>query len=621
MSSRTDYQISYGTIRVDAPASAGTAPLYASEDGMVASLSNSECIFQARRTGDTHVMTYQVLQALDQCREFRPLEEHIARIQTTVAGLQTQREGVRRVLESLIARGLLVSDRGFLERIAEAPRGAEPAPLRAVFIRACDRPAEVERLLKSLTEYERTFRRARRYVLVDDSSTTEASNRNRDLLREFARATGCKLAYFGATEQARLAERLTKAVPRSAAALSQLVSRSASEEGRFGGGRAWNLALLLSAGARFVLLDDDQCLPLRAPDGQRAGIDPDPSAAARTQFFRTIEDAFAAGERVEDDPFERHLEILGRRFGSIIGDPRYAIERQALAGLSLSQLDHLRGEAGILATLHGAYGSSRTESGAWLYQLGIEDRAEFWRDRESYLRNVEGASIWYGCRQARVMTSGNFSPFAFDNTELLPCTNPYGRGEDALFARVTRFCRPDSLALELPLAIGHAQEAPRRRSDRTLRAPPPRFNYFISDFVQRQLGEALAEDPAQRLGLLASNLRDVAGASEARRLRLLREYLAYVRADAIERLQHQYEAAGDAPVYWQADIRSIIEANGRAVTSKQPPRLGDWPDDIDDAACASRLRDDCERLAAGYEAWPALWAHAREQGERLLAAI
>jgi len=621
MNTDLTYQINYGTMNVGAatPRPDPSAPLFASEDGVVASLSNSECIFQTRRTGDTHVMTYQVLQALDQCREFRPLDEHLARIQTTIPGLQGQRDNVRRVLESLGARGLLVSDADFLKRVATSTAQA-PAPTRAVFIRACDRPAQLERLLKSLADYERRFGTTRRYVLIDDSASIDAANRHRDLLREFARATGCKLAYLGAAEQARFVERLAKAVPEAAQTLPQLLLRAASPTG-FGGGRAWNLAMLLSAGARLMLLDDDQVLPLKRPDGAREGINPDPSAAPTTQFFRNVDNAFGAGEEIAEDPFEMHLQLIGHSFGSVLGDARYAIERKALHGLSLSRLDHLRGDANVIATLQGAYGSSRTESGAWLYQLDAESRAEFWRDRESYLRNIEAGSLWYGYLQARVATAGTFTPFGLDNRELLPCTNPLGRGEDALFAQVARLCHPTSLVVELPVAIGHAQESARKRSDRTLAAPPPRFNYFIGDFLQRQLSEFLAEDPAQRLGLLASNLRDIAGASEARRLRLLREYLAYVRADTIERLQHQYEGAPDAPVYWQADVRSIIEANGRALTSKNPPRLGDWPENIDDAACAAMLREETERLAAAYDAWPALWAHAREQGERLLGAL
>ena len=614
-----------GTVNRAAPATRTDpdAPLFASEDGVVASLSNNECIFQMRRTGDTHVMTYQVLQALDQCREFRSLDEHIARIQTTIPGLPTQQDGVRRVLESLGARGLLVSDADFLRRLGTAPSVQAPS-LRAVFIRACDRPAQLERLLKSLAECERRFRTTRRYVLIDDSTSADAANRHRDLLREFARATGCKLTYLGAAEQARFVERLAKAVPDAARMLPSMLLRAPSASASmpmFGGGRGWNLALLLSAGAALVLLDDDQCLPLRRPDDARDGIDPDPSAIAFTRFYRNVENAFGAGEEVAGDPFELHLDIIGRPFGSLLADPRYAIDRKSLRGLGLGRLDHLSGDANVIATRQGAYGSSRTESGAWLYQLDADSRAEFWSDREGYLRNVEAGSIWYGHRQARVTTTGMFTPFALDNRQLLPCTNPFGRGEDALFAQISRLCHPDSLSVELPVAIGHAQESARRRSDKTLGAPPPRFNYFVSDFVQRQIGEFLAEDPAERLGLLAANLRDMAGASEVRRVRMLREYLAYVRADAIERLQQQYESAQNAPIYWQADVRSIIEANGRALTTKAPPRLGDWPADLDEAGCAALLREESARLAAGYEAWPALWAHAREQGERLLGAL
>ena len=621
MSSDLNYQINYGSLAL-APAQPRIdpdAPLYASEDGVVASLSNSECIFQVKRSGETHVMTFQVLQALDQSREFRTLDEHVSRILATIPGLQAPREEVARVLESLTQRDLLVSDRVFLERVASgSPR--QPEALRAVFIRACDRPDQLASLLASLADYERRLRANRHYVLLDDSTTRDAQNRHRDLLREFARSTGCKLSYLGAAERERLIAKLARAVPQAAAILPHLLSRGASAD-RFGGGRSWNLALLLSAGARMVLLDDDHRLPLRQPDGARSGLDPNPSTAATTQFHRNLENALGAGEEIADDPFELHLAAAGQSLGTLARDTHYAIDRNALPGLPVSRLDHLRGGAQILATHHGAYGSSRTESAIWLYQLPAAQRAEFVRDRDSYLRNVEAGSLWYGYRQARATSTATFTPFALDNSVMLPCANPLGRGEDALFSRITELCHPGTLMLELPVAIGHVQETQRRRSPVTLAANTPRFNYFVSDFVQRQLPDFNAADPAQRLGLFAAHLRDIGAASETGCLRQLNAYLAYARADLIERLQNQYDGAQDAPIYWQADVRSIIEANGRALIAKAPPRLGDWPEKLDDAGCARHLREETAQLAAAYEAWPALWAHAREQGERLLGAI
>jgi hypothetical protein len=621
MSSQFNYQVNYGSASAPPvqPRIDPNAPLYASEDGVVASLSNSECIFQVKRSGDTHVMTFQVLQALDQSREFRSLDEHIARIMATVPGLASQREGVQRVLDSLVKRGLLVSDQAFLQRVTAATPH-EPEPLRAVFIRACDRPDRVEHLLSSLADYERRFRANRHYVLIDDSASRDAANRHRDLLREFARSTGCKLTYIGAAERERLIETFARAVPQAKASLSWLLAGNGDGK-RFGGGRAWNVAMLLSAGARAILLDDDHRLPLRRLEDAREGLDPNPSAASVRRFHRNIDNALGAGEEIEEDPFELHLAAVGHSLGALASARRYAIEPAALRGLTLSRLDHLHGDAPILATHHGSYGSSRTESGLWLYHLSPEDRAEFTRDRDSYLRNVEGGSIWYGYRQARATGAATFSPFALDNSVLLPCTNPFGRGEDALFSRVVELCHGGALMLELPVAIGHVQETQRKRSTQTLAVQTPRFNYFVTDFVRRQLPEFNAEDPAQRLHLLAAHLRDIGGANDRGCVRQLQEYLAYSRADLIERLQQQYDAAPDAPVYWQADVRSIIQENGKALIAKTPPRLGDWPEGIDETACANLLRKETTELAAAYESWPALWSRARDQGARLLGAV
>ena len=148
MEKSLNYQFNYGlqpappTLpRVDP-----SAPLFASEDGMVASLSSHECIFVAKRSGEPHVMTFQVLQALDQCREFRTLDEHIARIQSTISGLTGKRDEIKRVLDSLEQRQLLVSDQQFIERMRSSR--VEQAGMRAVFIRACDRPSQFEQLLR-----------------------------------------------------------------------------------------------------------------------------------------------------------------------------------------------------------------------------------------------------------------------------------------------------------------------------------------------------------------------------------------------------------------------------------------------------------------------------------------
>ncbi len=454
------------------------APMYAAEDGMVASLSSQECIFQLKRTGESHIMTFQVLQSMDQCREFRTLDEHAARIQSIIPALANKRDDVKRVLENLVQRGLLVSTESFVEQLRAAPRAQ--APLRAVFIRACDRPEQLAHLLTSLTEYERRFRAGRRYVLLDDSALQANVNEQRDQLREFARNTGCKVNYIGHTERTKIIEKFGKALPHAKSAAMALFSREAQTRGHgFGGGRSKNIALLLSAGSRMILLDDDLRLPLRRPESVSSGLNPDPNSLARVHFHANIEESLSSGLEIAQDPFELNLATCGQALGSLAD---YSLDRAALRGLNLSRVDIFRGEPYIVATQLGSYGSSRTSSGLWLYQLDAESRKEFWQDRNQYLRNVEVQHIWYSVTQARVIETGGFTPFSMDNSQLLPCTNSVGRGEDNLHGALIRYCHPNGLTLELPEAVGHVQETARKRSQYTMVARVPVVNNFLRDF-------------------------------------------------------------------------------------------------------------------------------------------
>ncbi|MGH8091601.1 MAG: hypothetical protein ACREO6_09135, partial [Rudaea sp.] len=312
------------------------------------------------------------------------------------------------MLDSLTQRGLLVSDSVFVERLTNAP-ARSPADLRGIFIRACDRPEQLARLLASLSDYERRHRAGRRYIVLDDSSLPAHANEQRDALREFARTTGCKVHYVGCAEAAKLVERMGKAVPAARDAAKRLLLRDAHPHAqRFGGGRGWNLATLLSAGARLALLDDDLILPLRRPDYARPGLDPNPNARQSARFLANMEQALAAGTEVETDPFELHLGACGNTLGTVLASA-YPLQRSALRGINLGRLDVLAASARIVSTQAASYGSSRSGFGIWLYQLDGDSRAEFWRDRESYVRNCEANFIVQGTAQAQAVATAGFT--------------------------------------------------------------------------------------------------------------------------------------------------------------------------------------------------------------------
>ncbi len=341
MTTTPEFQINYGSMNFGAQSARPDpdAPRYAAIDAMVAPLSSDEYAFIAKDSGERHVLTHHVLQTLDQCREFRTIDEHVARVASVVPGL-TQHDRIRKGLEGLAKTGLLVSDGDYLTALEREPE-SQPRSLHAIYIRACDRPQQLRLLLDSLANYERRFRVARNVVLLDDSIEESNRDTNRDLLREFARAVGNPVSYIGPVERSKLRQRLGKAVPQAASSLEWLLDRGPRTR-RGGGGRSWNLALLLSAGRMFAMLDEDFRLPLHRHADVQPGLEPNPAVAASARFYRRLEDALVAGEEESQDPFEAHLQICGDRLGAAVTQEGYRLSRDSLRGINLGRLEHLR---------------------------------------------------------------------------------------------------------------------------------------------------------------------------------------------------------------------------------------------------------------------------------------
>ena len=65
-------------------------------------------------------------------------------------------------------------------------------------------------------------------------------------------------------------------------------------------------------------------------------------------------------------------------------------------------------------------------------------------------------------------------------------------------------------------------------------------------------------------------------------------------------------------MYWTADLQAVIKANAKALLYDGPPRLAGWPEELDAAGCATRLRGDLARFAMIMRAWPTVFGSARE---------
>jgi hypothetical protein len=612
-----DYRIDYGPISLK-PSRPPDAPLYASVEGRAASLANDEVLFYDPATDRNHVMTAQVLQAMVLCRAFQPMDRHVQNVAEQLPGLKGQEAAVRRVLQGLATRGLLITDDAFLLRFAGAPAQELPPPT-AIFIRGCDRPAQVRQLLQSLQTHIARFGVSYRVVLVDDSSDSTSMREHAELLRHFSEACGAASAYVGQDSWARVAADLAAKLPEHAAALNALLVRDASYRGRRGGGIGKNLIGLLAAGERYLLLDDDFQFPLRHHPEFRAGLALDASGWA-VRSYSNQDQALQAGVDGESDLIEEHLALCGQTVAGALGQVEgFTLAREELLGMSPGGSVALNPQSRIAATINGHRGAAGASGLSWLFMLDAAGRAQLTSDPARYASLRDDPPVWFGTRRFVLGSGSNFTPFAVDNRRLMPPTSPFGRSEDMLFNALVVLAQGDARLLDMPCSIAHVQEGRRDRAALLRRAETPDINTCFAELARHVSTDLYAAEATPRLALFAARLDDLAGGSGTTVLSYLNEYLAYRRSAAVQQLQLVTANDPTAPHFWKLDLNTLIEANARAVAERAPPRFAGWAEDATSDDCVTAFRREAATLSAGLRAWPAAWSVALEQRDTWLA--
>jgi hypothetical protein len=578
--------------------------LFASIDGRVSPLANQEVVFYDPARDQTHVMTMQVLQALDLCRPFRSLEQHVAALGSALEGLRGQEDAIRRVLESLVARGLLISDETWLDQLGRSQQHP-PAEFAGIFIRAGGDPSLLQGLLDSLLAYEQAFAPGHRYVLLDDGRDAAGAGRRRQLLRDFAAAAEAPASYIGGDAWKSLVSTLEGLAPGVPAALLT------PPDGGDGGGAARNLASLLSAGRRYLMLDEGMRFPLHRHGASLPGLDV-AATADMPQLQASLDEAVAAGDPLQDDPLQLHLRVCGAALGDLVNRvPGFELGREQLAGLAPSRLSHLGAGGRVMATAVGVRGAA--VPGPWLFQLDAADRTAFAGDRDRYLRHLEAPAACSVSARVQLRSAGALQPLMLDNAEPAPCVPGGGEDADALFSSLWRAMAPGRVSVHFPATLATVVA---RRDGSWLKQPLTRSsNAYLADLTARVDLDVRARDPWARLRSVSGRLADLAASSDSSLRIELREYHAFARSSLIQSLQHIYEqAAPTAPLHWQADLRQVIEANGRALIDGGEPRLSDCggPERAEHA-----LRTVLQRQCAALDAWPTLWEAARDRAEQL----
>lgn len=578
--------------------------LFASVDGIALPLSSDELVFLQADTGMNHIMTLQVLQAMSLTQVFRPIHEHIQQIEQAIPELKGQQVAIEKVLGFMQNKGLLKSADDWLTELKASPILTEPK-YAGMVVRTCDRPEHLSRLLESLEQYQNIHGCKHEVLVFDDSNDQKLAHENEQLCGQGK----LKVTYHGVAWQQQFITMLQKEFPNDVAEITWLLS---AQEG-FTGGRVWNLALLALAGKKFTFFDDDFLMQPRNTDSaQLEKIDLFSQGELGVDFGLNVREIKEISNTYDEDLLAGMVKACGQPFGAWLAGQNN-IESSPLYGFRLRDLLKLNENSKIKTTCNGTWGSPRAESNYWLYQLKGDQREAFWKDRETYLDNIEASHLLHYSPRYQATVLAHFAPSTIDNSELTPFSMPLNKNEDHFFNAMMSACYPDQVSLHFPMMLGHLQTNKRDRSSFNHIAQRPNFNRFVADYAFSVAPRLLSKDPVSRLLSLSAALDDLRTSDDQMLEMRLREYMSKVRSDLVNNLQQISAEVPDAPIYWQADVRELLQANGQAVRENEVPVLRDWPSGMDMDACLAKARFDLKEIADAMRVWPELWQFCRTQ--------
>lgn len=588
--------------------------LWAFDDCIALPLPRRRLLLKSKRTDNRVVVDTEAFQLLQLCRQFRTLEEHIAIVKQVKPALAEHRPEIAQIFNQCIERGFMISAKSLIAGLQQRGKAPYQAPLFGILVRTCDRPKQLARLMKSFAEHQVHHGRRYRYLVMDDSKNSNHLAENQAVTERLRKEAGLDIHYHGWEQQQKLITALSSAFPEQQEAIQWLLGGS-REDGEFSGGRLWNYMLLLTAGKRFLTIDDDMvCQPRLAPGHQNSL---EISGRQREVHFFLNRDELLANTAVSNlDPIAQHSDILGGSIGATIRNfSAIKLDEQAFKHLSSEQADTLHADAKILLTQCGIFGDPGTASNHWVYELEGEARSQLVANPEAYEVLRAGRHVWLGSSSFHFLptTSLLSTLTGFDNQQMLPCTGPRFRNEDHLFGTLVKVLYPTSLALDFPWGLLHFPEPERPWRQENLDQPESvGVLGFLADIASNSMENCYASGGHQRLTFLAETYLALADASDTVLAAGIEENLLHARVGKINHLQAQLDIYHSQPSYWANDVKRLLQAGSNALINREDRLIPEASAGGERSAQIALVRTTLRQFGSALKIWPQLWKFCKE---------
>lgn len=568
-----------------------------------AHLIGQEALLLAAGDDSAHRVPLFYPQALGRCDQFRTLEEHTTILTQDFGIPPSEQPAVRQGLEGLVERDLLRSENRVFEQLGGAAVDSGSDPVQTLCIRTCNRPDDLLSLLKSLSRHAADAGLTT-ILILDDGPDRTASAASAAAIAAAPEISGVRIEHIDRARRTRIIESLCRQTGADAAALLWLIEGDiADPEASYGSNL--NLALLLTAGQRFLMIDEDALLDpyqIAAPakrlslrvEHQFETCFPDPDREETTQFAA-----------VDVNPISAHAELLGQPIAAIAA--RYGLQGGHLMGeLSPQMIYEFSQRPRLRLTTNGTLGDTGSGDLLSLYTLPATALQPWLASPDAYAQRLYSRRMARSVPETQIAASINLMTTTLtgvDNRELLLPVGAKGRGEDLVFGALIRFLHPGTPCAALPWMLPHRRDSIRRWTAEDLHRPRRlALNTYLAPRIEDLLATQLPAAPEARARVLAAWMRSLEHMDQAELItdlrRCLLERRALTAADIGKTL-----AELDPPEWLRADFVRLLDSQSRL--------------DPDDSQALSPLTAPIRRFGKAYgeamDSWLACWHEAETQ--------
>jgi hypothetical protein len=422
------------------------------------------------------------------------IEQHMRRLCET---LNAQPTRVALAIDRLLQHGLVIP---FLSNDV-LPTVAPFNAAGTVAIVTSNRPKLLRRTLISLATHFADCGVRPRVIVIDGSQSQSASS----VVASVQRSTGLSITYINYDNYLIIVNHL------AALGVPTRTMRYGTDLGNIGCNR--NVALLMSAGASLVMIDDDVICDLWISPQREDGMYIAGHADLRNmETFASRTAALDGLSRTSVGLLQSHGAVLGRSLDSLLRDLAPVSLEHACEHM-LSAIERPR-DFRVRMTFAGLAGDSAVHCGhSVLFATG--------RIRDELLTDDRVLATALGSREVRQIAPrvivGHHAGcksycMGLDCAALLPPFFSYGRNSDGVFGSLLAFCDPGALTAHLPIGVihdstrtSHYLPAERLRYVRTTR-----LSEFIMSVVRATaIRVDLPLTIADRISILSESLREI----------------------------------------------------------------------------------------------------------------